>query len=173
MIKIRITDTGAHAALAHMLQRMDRPEAGLKAIGELVTEFTKGRFAASQDPYGVPWAPNKPSTINRFLGRTPKNYTKTGGLSARGQRALGSKKPLIGESKSLSTQIRWQLVGNGVEIRSTMAYAAIQQFGGKKSQFGHLWGDIPARPFFPDAARGFPPGLANRILGVLAASIAG
>ena len=28
-----------------------------------------------------------------------------------------------------------------------MAYAAMQQFGGTKSQFPHLWGDIPARPF--------------------------
>lgn len=30
-----------------------------------------------------------------------------------------------------------------------MKYAAIQQFGGTKAQFPHLWGDIPARPFLP------------------------
>ena len=23
----------------------------------------------------------------------------------------------------------------------------MQQFGGTRSRFGHLWGDIPARPF--------------------------
>jgi len=28
-----------------------------------------------------------------------------------------------------------------------MEYAAMQQFGGKKSEFAHLWADIPARPF--------------------------
>ena len=28
-----------------------------------------------------------------------------------------------------------------------MEYAAMQQFGGIKSEFPHLWGDIPARPF--------------------------
>jgi phage gpG-like protein len=28
-----------------------------------------------------------------------------------------------------------------------MAYTNMMQFGGTKSQFPHLWGDIPARPF--------------------------
>ena len=34
-----------------------------------------------------------------------------------------------------------------VEIGSPKEYAAMQQFGGQKSKFPHLWGDIPARPF--------------------------
>ncbi len=32
-------------------------------------------------------------------------------------------------------------------LGSPMEYAAMQQFSGKKSEFPHLWGDIPARPF--------------------------
>jgi phage gpG-like protein len=28
-----------------------------------------------------------------------------------------------------------------------MVYAAMQQFGGTKAEFPHLWGDIPERPF--------------------------
>jgi len=28
-----------------------------------------------------------------------------------------------------------------------MEYAAMMQFGGTKSEFPNLWGDIPARPF--------------------------
>ena len=34
-------------------------------------------------------------------------------------------------------------------VNSSMDYAAMQQFGGKKSMFPQLWGDIPARPFLP------------------------
>jgi phage gpG-like protein len=32
-------------------------------------------------------------------------------------------------------------------VGSNMEYAAMQQFGGTKAEFPHLWGDIPARPF--------------------------
>jgi phage gpG-like protein len=150
MIQINLTDTGVHAELARLVNAFDNPQPALKSIGELVVEFTKTRFEVSQDPYGKPWAPNTDTTLRRMLHGNAKNFTKVKGrLSARGQLALSSKKPLIGESKSLSTQFAWRLVGDGVEIRSTMIYAAMQQFGGKKADFPNLWGDIPARPFFP------------------------
>jgi len=174
MIQITPTDTGVHAELARLVHALDNPRPALKAIGELLVEFTKTRFEVSQDPYGNPWAPNADTTLRRMLHSNAKNFTKSKGhLSARGQRVLSYKKPLIGESKSLSTQFAWRLVGNGVEIRPTVIYAAIQQFGGKKADFPQLWGDIPARPFFPDAARALPPGLAQRIHQVLADYIAG
>ncbi|WP_248594777.1 hypothetical protein [Candidatus Accumulibacter contiguus] len=48
-----------------------------------------------------------------------------------------------------------------------MNYAAMQQFGGTKARFPHLWGDIPARPFFPDAQRGLPAPLIEQIILVL------
>ena len=173
MIQITLTDTGVHAAIARLLQGVSHPQPGLKAIGELVVEFTKTRFEVSQDPYGTPWAANKPSTIQAMLRGHAKNFTKKGAVSARGARAIAGKKPLIGESKSLSKQFAWRLVGDGVEIRSTMVYAAMQQFGGSKAQFPHLWGNIPARPFFPAAARGLPPALGQRIQQVLAEALLG
>lgn len=173
MIRIALSDSGAHPAIARLLQQLGNPQAGLKAIGELVTEFTKTRFALSQDPYGTPWVPNKPSTIEAMLRGHAKNFTKKGAVSARGQRALAGKKPLIGESKSLSKQFAWRVVGNAVEVRSSMVYAAIQNFGGTKASFPHLWGNIPARPFFPDAARGLPPALGQRIHQVLSEALLG
>lgn len=173
MIQVSIVDSGAHAAIARLLQRMSNPQPALKTIGELVTEFTKTRFALSQDPYGTPWAPNKPSTIEAMLRGQAKNFTKKGAVSARGQRALAGKKPLIGESKSLSKQFAWRVVGNAVEVRSSMVYAAIQNFGGTKASFPHLWGDIPARPFFPDPARGLPLALDQRIHQVLTEALLG
>ena len=173
MIQISLDATGANAEIHRLLRAVQNPQPAFKAIGELVMEFTKTRFEVSQDPYGTPWAPNKPSTMEALLRGHAKNRTRKGAVSARGQRVLAGKKPLIGESKSLSKQFAWRLLGNGVEIRSTMVYAAMQQFGGKKSQFPNLWGDIPARPFFPDAARGLPPALAQRIQQVLVEALLG
>ena len=57
-------------------------------------------------------------------------------------------KPLLTGEGLLGDTISYQLNGNdAVEIGSPMEYAAMQQFGGKKSEFPWLWGDIPARPF--------------------------
>lgn len=60
-----------------------------------------------------------------------------------------SKKPLIGESGALSGQIFYRLVGNSLEIGSSMEYSAVQQFGAREGSLGGgaPWGDIPARPF--------------------------
>ncbi len=174
MITFGLIDSGVSSEISRLLRDLENPQQGLKAIGELVIEFTKTRFEVSQDPYGVPWALNKESTIRAFLGPlSGKNYTRKGDLSARGQRVSSSKKPLIGESKSLKKQFRWQVEGKTVEIRSTMVYAAMQQFGGKKADFPHLWGDIPPRPFFPSVSKGLPPALSDRIVTVLEEAILG
>lgn len=34
-------------------------------------------------------------------------------------------------------------------VGSNKPYAAMMQFGGSKSDFPHLWGDIPGRPYLP------------------------
>ncbi len=48
----------------------------------------------------------------------------------------------------MGEQINATLIGDDtLEIGSSMNYAAMQQFGGNKSEFPFLWGDIPARPF--------------------------
>ena len=66
----------------------------------------------------------------------------------------GAKKPLIGETRRLSTEISYQIAADGVEVGSSMQYAAVQHFGAKKGEFGRTrrgapipWGDIPPRPF--------------------------
>ncbi|MGF1546442.1 MAG: phage virion morphogenesis protein [Thiotrichales bacterium] len=67
---------------------------------------------------------------------------------------IPGKKPLIGESKSLSTQIYYRVTGNTVVVRSTPVYGAAQQFGARKGAIGRNRrgapiprGDVPARPF--------------------------
>jgi len=75
---------------------------------------------------------------------------------------------LIGESKSLSIQFSYRVIGeNSVMISSPMIYAAMQNFGGSKAEFPNLWGDIPTRPFFPNPEQGLPDELSLDIMNVL------
>jgi phage virion morphogenesis protein len=94
-------------------------------IGEDVVESTKQRFVTTTSPDGDQWALNTPATLLRKTGDTP--LTNHGGLAR---------------------SIHYKPLGNeGVEIGTNAVQAAMMQFGGSKAEFGHLWGDIPARPF--------------------------
>lgn len=155
MIKIETTDSSVLDAFNRVIAADEDPEAILLAIGEAVLlPLTKQRFDTSTDPYGVPWEPLK---------------TRQG-------------KPLIGESKSLSTQFAYRAVDRDtVTLTSLMSYAAMQNFGGKvtaknaKSLFFMVGSRkvfvnsvaIPARQFFPDEARGLPGEYADGISGLL------
>jgi phage gpG-like protein len=78
-------------------------------------------------------------------------------LNARGGikgKAGGSKKPLIGETGRLSSEIHYRATDTQLQVGSPLIYAAVQQFGAEKGAFGKSkhnhpipWGDIPARPF--------------------------
>lgn len=134
MITVEIDDAQVRAMLAKLAKRGANPGPLLKEIGEELVDSTLKRFETSTAPDGARWAPNRPSTLARWRG--------------------GSKNPLIGEGRALSTQIRYRVADNAVIIGSPMKYAAVQQFGAKKGAFGSSrrgspipWGDIPARPF--------------------------
>jgi phage gpG-like protein len=162
MIAITVDDAQITAALNRLAERAGNLKPAWHDIGEHLTETTKRRFATSTAPNGAPWAPNRPSTLLAYLGSrsgvwnhkgqrvgNKKGYFRQDGrLGAKGAEAMMGKKPLIGESKSLSTTINYRVIDNGVEIGSPMIYAAVQQFGARRHQFGKApWGDIPARPF--------------------------
>ena len=99
----------------------------LKEIGEILVESTKERFVTTTDPDGNPWLLN--SVLSTLLYKE-------------------GDRPLTGETGKLMDEISYNLIGNDtLEIGSPMEYAAMQQFGGTKAEFPHLWGDIPARPF--------------------------
>lgn len=115
--------------VTRMLQRLIdagiNPRPALLEIGEELVDSTKKRFETASGPDGTPWARNAPSTIKR----------------------KGRDQPLTGGG-TLMDQINYQLSGNDtLEVGSPTVYAAMQQFGGTKAEFPHLWGDIPARPF--------------------------
>lgn len=116
----------------------------LKNMGEQVLNSTQERFDTSTDPDGNRWASNSPVTFARLLGSRHTN--KSGKINARGVSRVMSKKPLI-LSHTLQGSIRYQLNGQSVMVGTNMVYAKMMHFGGTKSAFPHLWGDIPARPF--------------------------
>lgn len=149
---VEVKDQEVLARLRDLVAKVGNPRPFLQAVGEDIMERTKGRFATSSGPDGARWAPNAPSTIAAYIA-------KRGGAGKRGTAKKGvglatGKRPLIGFSKDLARQFDVRADGNSVTVGSTMRYAAMQQFGGKRSQFPHLWGDIPARPFLPVTVSG-------------------
>jgi phage virion morphogenesis protein len=146
VIKVEFTDLAEiEAALRALAERGADLRVPLEAIGEALAETTKRRFVTSTAPDGARWMPNKNSTLAAFGSRF--------GAKSRGARIAG-KKPLIGETKRLSGEINFRVAGNAVEIGATTKYAAVQQFGARRGEFGKNrrgspipWGNIPARPF--------------------------
>lgn len=149
-IDIQIDDQALREALGRLLGAVQDPRAALQDIGELMVARTKGRFATSTGPDGRRWEENADATLLRYLDARTGSYTKKGRLSAKGARRLGSKRPLIGESKRLSREISYRVDGGELAIGSPLIYAATHQFGAAARSFtgGRApWGDIPARPF--------------------------
>lgn len=154
-LEITVDDVEVIAALNHIIAIGERPRPLLLAIGESLEFSTKRRFETSTAPDGSSWAPNAESTFLSYLGAFKGSTTKKGKLSKKGIERAINKKPLIGETRSLSSNITYQLIGDDtLEVGSPQVYAGTQQFGAKKGEFGKTrrgasipWGDIPAREF--------------------------
>lgn len=154
MAAVIAINNGAVTALLEALQeRVGNMSPVLRAIGEDVMERSKQRFSTSTAPDGSPWAANTQATLIAYLGKRRGFSDKTSKINAKGQKLAIGKKPLIAQG-TLADQLKTDPTDTSVIIGSTMGYAAMQQFGGTKSQFLHLWGDIPARPFLPITASG-------------------
>lgn len=124
MINVTVDDTQIKQALHNLLAVTSDLSPALKAIGELLVESTQQRFSSGTGPDGQPWQANSAVTIKR----------------------KGRNTPLV-DSGTLMQQIHAHVIGNSLEVSSSMEYAAMQQFGGTKAEFPSLWSDIPARPF--------------------------
>lgn len=145
-----IEDKEVRQALRQLLNKVEDPSGELMQIGELMVDRTRQRFGTGTAPDGTPWPENSQVTLQRYLANFDSAFNKeTGALTKLGSTRLGGKKPLIGETGQLSQQIAFRLIPGGLEWGSiqNVKYARMQQYGGKKSQFPNLWGDIPARPF--------------------------
>lgn len=123
---MEIDDREVLAALARVQERIGNMRPLLAEIGEDMAESTKKRFDTTTAPDGSPWLENSLVTLQHKQGSTP----------------------LTGETGTLHESINSNVLSaTAVEIYSPKDYGAMQQFGGTKAEFPHLWGDIPARPF--------------------------
>ncbi|MEW6133667.1 MAG: phage virion morphogenesis protein [Pseudomonadota bacterium] len=156
MITVEITDQETRKAFANLIASAENPKQLMAQIGELLVDSTKQRFATSTAPDGSRWAENSDITLLGYLDKYKGSYRKKdGGLTQKGAKRLGGKKPLIGESGALSTTIAYKIEGVGtLIIGSPMEYAGAHQFGMEKGYAGSTkggapipWGDIPAREF--------------------------
>lgn len=179
MIRVELDTREATAALKRLGDSARDPKPALRQIGEALVLTTRQRFASSQGPDGRPWAPNSQATYLKFLGGYKNSFGKSGRINKEGSgRAMG-KRPLIGESKRLGTEIAYRVDGASVEVGSSLVYSAVQQFGARRGQFGSgryrnragsfpiPWGDIPARPFLgvSEADSRLIEGIIERFLG--------
>lgn len=156
MITVEITDQETRKAVANLIASAENPKQLMAQIGELLVDSTKQRFATSTAPDGSRWQENSEVTLLGYLDKYKGSFRKKdGGLTQKGAKRLGGKKPLIGENGSLSTTIAYKIEGVGtLIIGSPEEYAAAQQFGMKNGYAGSTkkgssipWGDIPAREF--------------------------
>ena len=125
MSAIEVDDREILAALRQLQQSTGDFRPALLKIGEDLKESTHQRFATKTGPDGEAWLGNSDLTIER----------------------KGRDFPLT-EGGTLGNTIDYRLLGDDtLLIGSPMEYAAMMQFGGTKSEFPNLWGDIPGRPF--------------------------
>lgn len=129
--------------------RASTPSPAYIAIGEYLTRAADQNFARQQTPDGQRWASNSRLTIERYLATKggAKALNKKGQLNSKGALLVSSKKILQGHTGLLRHRLFYRLVSGGVEYGSPEVYAAMQHFGGQRSRYPNLWGDIPARPF--------------------------
>lgn len=133
MITLELKSDDLTRALQQLQRRMADMTPVMQEIGEYLVESTKARFVAGIDPQGIPWAAKSPVTMAATAAREKKSIDP---------------RPLFGPTGLLSSQINYEAGPDHAEVGSNLVYAAMMQFGGTKAAFPHLWGDIPARPFF-------------------------
>jgi len=127
-MKIKINDSELQATFRKLIEAGTDMEPVFRDIGEYLISSTRQRFVDGVGPDGEAWAENRELTLSRKKGD----------------------KPLIGETKRLSNELAYALLGDGLEFGSTMEYAGVQQFGADQRSFTggkSPWGDIPPRPF--------------------------
>ena len=127
------------SALDALLTSIGNVDPALLEMGEYLLDSTKQRFNRSEAPDGTKWDDNSPVTLLNYASR----------FKTKRASRIQNKKPGIGETKQLSTQILYQVVNGELLIGSPMIYAGTFHYGAKKGQYGKRtpWGDIPARPF--------------------------
>ena len=149
---IRIHIDGLEQAQRQLLRIMERGgnlSPVFSDMGEHMVNSTHDNFENATSPDGQTWAANSAATFASMLGAADGN--KSGRVNKRGSNKIMSKRPLIA-NHTLIQSIRYEAASTGVTIGTNMVYGAMMHYGGSKSEYPHLWGDIPARNYLGASA---------------------
>jgi phage virion morphogenesis protein len=125
MFEFSMDNSRILAKFNELLQKTGDVSPAFRKIGETLKESTQNRFESTTAPDGTAWASNKPSTLEHKNGSRP-----------------------LTDGGTLGDTIDYQLRGDDtLLIGSPAEQAAMMQFGGTKSEFPNLWGDIEGRAF--------------------------
>lgn len=125
MIKGSLVTGPVLAKLNQLILNTSNLSPAARKIGEILQKSTQKRFETTTAPDGTAWAPNKASTLEHKKGSRP-----------------------LTDGGTLADTIDYELRGtDALLIGSPMEQAAMMQFGGTKSEFPNLWGDIEGRAF--------------------------
>jgi phage virion morphogenesis protein len=130
MITINIAD-GITPAIQRVLSGFSDASEAMSSIGEYLIESTRKNFVEQRAPDGTPWAPRAQSTLDKYRAK----HTS---FPAR----------ILHYDGILSSNIAYSYGPHFAEVSTARDYGAMMHFGGTKAQFPHLWGNIPARPYF-------------------------
>ena len=125
-VTITVDDHDVLAKLQQLKNHCANLRPVFREIGEYLNLSTHERFNRQVDPDGNRWA----ETSDVTKARKTRNKDK-----------------ILIESGDLMSTLRYQVLDDALEFGTDRVYGAMMQFGGKKSQYPNLWGDIPARPF--------------------------
>lgn len=114
------------------LQRLNRAVSNMQPvfndIGNVIKTEIENTFTDQKSPDGINWKPLSPVTIARRHNHSNVPLNDTG---------------------KLKNSFTYIATNNSVKIGANVPYAAMMNYGGSRTTFRHLWGDIPARPFLP------------------------
>lgn len=127
MIEIKVNS----AAVTHTLERLAQRVSDMRPAMRDIADELRYQSMVNFEQQGRPrWQPLSTATL----------------AANKGRRAGGQ---ILRDTGRLMNSLRPSYTGNSATVASDVQYAAMHQFGGKKSDFPHLWGDIPARPYMP------------------------
>ena len=155
---IRVEESQVKAALSTLQGNLSDLTPAMKGIGQVLVTETDLAFRAQADPWGNAWAKLSEVTLQR----------------RRKGKGTGSNK-ILRDTGRLANSINYRADATSVSVGTNVVYAAMHQFGGTKSQWPHLWGNIPARPFLPvrNNRVDLPPDTLDDILDVVRVHLRG
>lgn len=130
MVRIEIKDAAVLAAFARIDAGLTDKSDLMNDIGQALAASTKERIERGVTPEGTSFAPRSQATLDIYADQ---GISPAGGPLRRRDDMRGG--------------IHHEYGPDHAEIGSNAVQAAMMHFGGSKSAFPNIWGDIPARPF--------------------------